>query len=203
MWSGRVGCEILGGRSRSHRKTCLTTDLRIVTGPPGVGSSPVAEPFVDRHDPSVLVRGNDFGARLRQGAIDPWLPEADQQNRVALSAETTAARPCVEVGLLTVYDGVVGPWLLPLSMRGTRPTTTVDDVLLLPPIETPLVAVPHELGRHHGAGSGARGADRSTPSPIAVPDPECDPLQPVNSGWPVTCTGAAAPAPERAKVSSA
>ncbi len=68
----------------------MMTDLLIVTGPPGAGKTTAAELLADRHDPSVLVRGDDFFAHLCQGAIDPWLPGADQQNHMLLPPLATA-----------------------------------------------------------------------------------------------------------------
>ncbi len=64
--------------------------LLIVTGPPGAGESTVAERLVERLDPSALVEGDRFFAMLRRGAIEPWLPESNEQNTVVTGAMAKA-----------------------------------------------------------------------------------------------------------------
>ena len=122
-------------------------ELLIVTGPPGAGKSTVAALIADRLDPSALVRGDDFFAHLRRGAIDPWLPAADEQNQVVAGAAAAATGRFVSGGLSTVYDGVIGPWHLPLFVAASG-LTTVDYVVLLPSLETVLDRVAKRTG--HG-----------------------------------------------------
>lgn len=112
-------------------------DLLIVTGPPGAGKSTVAALLADRLDRSALVRGDDFFAHLRRGAIDPWLPDADEQNRVVTTAAGAATGRFVGGGLSTVYDGVLGPWHL-ASFVDASGLAAVDYVVLLPPLDVVL-----------------------------------------------------------------
>ena len=104
----------------------------VVTGPPGAGKSTVSEGLALRLSPSALVQGDQFFGFLRAGAIDPWLEEAARQNEDVIEAGAAS------VGRLArrfevVYDGVVGPWLLPAFVGGTG-LQSVDYVILLPPL---------------------------------------------------------------------
>lgn len=80
----------------------------MVSGPPGSGKSTVARLLSDLYDPSALVVGDAFFSFLAKGAIDPWLPEADVQNRVVLDAAAAACGRLAE-GCTVVYDGVLWP----------------------------------------------------------------------------------------------
>jgi cytidylate kinase len=113
-------------------------DLLVVTGPPGAGKSTVAALVADRLEPSALVTGDTFFAFLARGAVAPWLPGADAQNRVVVDAAAAATERFVAGGLHVVFDGVVGPWFV------DRFTTQVPDlhyVVLLPPWRTCLERV--------------------------------------------------------------
>lgn len=65
-------------------------ELIVVSGPPGAGKTTTARVLADAYDPSALVIGDDLFAFLRRGRVDPWLPEADAQNRAVLASRTTA-----------------------------------------------------------------------------------------------------------------
>ena len=54
--------------------------LLVVTGPPGAGKSTVAEELARSISSSVLVEGDAIFRFLRNDAIDPWLPQANDQN---------------------------------------------------------------------------------------------------------------------------
>jgi cytidylate kinase len=52
----------------------------VVTGPPGAGKSTVSEHLALLLSPSALVAGDLFFGFLRNGAVDPWLEGAAEQN---------------------------------------------------------------------------------------------------------------------------
>lgn len=85
----------------------------MITGPPGAGKSTVSALLVAGFEPSALVAGDAFFGFLAGGAIAPWLPAAASQNRTVTEAAALAAGRLVRGGYTVVYDGVVGPWLLP------------------------------------------------------------------------------------------
>ena len=69
----------------------MTASLLVVTGPPGAGKSTVARLVSQRLDSSVLVEGDAFFGFMDQGAIAPWLAEADAQNEIVVGAVEDAA----------------------------------------------------------------------------------------------------------------
>ncbi|HEX2040334.1 MAG TPA: AAA family ATPase [Acidimicrobiales bacterium] len=107
------------------------SSLLVVTGPPGAGKSTVARVLADRFERSVLVEGDAFFAFLARGAQRPWLPGSEAQNEVVTRAAAVAAAAFVAGGYTTVYDGVVGPWLLPTFAAATG-LDSVDYAVLLP-----------------------------------------------------------------------
>jgi len=121
-------------------------DLLIVTGPPGAGKSTVAEHLVAVRSPSVLVAGDAFFAFLREGRIDPWLVESDDQNRIVAGAAAAATGGFAR-HTWTVYDGVLGAWHLPTFMAATG-LPHAHYVVLLPSVERCLRRVATRVG--HG-----------------------------------------------------
>ena len=111
------------------------SSLLVVTGPPGSGKSTVSAALAQRSGPSTLVEGDRFFAFLARDAIEPWLPESDEQNRVVMAAAASAAGRFAQGGFAAVFDGIVGPWFLDLFLSSTG-LTDLDYVMLLPPVET-------------------------------------------------------------------
>lgn len=108
--------------------------LLVITGPPGAGKSTVARLVADAAHPSVLIEGDAFFRFLARGAVEPWRPESQDQNTVVTEAGAAAAGAFATGPYTTVYDGVVGPWLLPTFVAATG-LSRLDYVILLPPVE--------------------------------------------------------------------
>lgn len=108
--------------------------LLIVTGPPGAGKSTVAAILANSFERSVLVSGDTFFGFLAAGNIDPWLPASATQNEVVTEAAAAATARFVDAGYDTVYDGVVGPWLLDRFLA-TAGAAVVDYAILLPSVD--------------------------------------------------------------------
>jgi cytidylate kinase len=108
--------------------------LLVVTGPPGAGKSTAARLLAERFEPSVLVEGDTFFGFLARGAIEPWLPESNEQNEVVTRAAAAAAGLYARGGYATIFDGMVGPWFLPTFAQATG-LDHIDYVVLLPSVE--------------------------------------------------------------------
>lgn len=128
------------------------SSLLVVTGPPGAGKSAVAEVFARAAQNSVLIEGDAFFGFLATGAIEPWLPESNDQNTVVTKAAASAAGAFARGGYATVYDGVIGPWFLPTFGAATG-LDHLDYAILLPPVEVCVRRVATRRG--HGFGDEA------------------------------------------------
>jgi cytidylate kinase len=92
-------------------------ELIVITGPPGAGKSSVSEHLANLFEPSALVAGDSFFAMIKQGFILPWLPQSRHQNTVVIEAAAATAGRLTDI-CSVVYDGVLGPWLLPTFVLG-------------------------------------------------------------------------------------
>ena len=97
-------------------------------------------------DPSALVPGDAFFGFLRNGAIAPWLEDAQTQNTSVIRAAAAAVGHLVH-DRDVVYEGVVGPWYLE-TFRRAAGVLQLHYALLLPPLEVCLQRV--RTRRGHG-----------------------------------------------------
>lgn len=123
------------------------SELIVITGPPGAGKTTVAELLVADYEPSALVAGDHFFGFLARGAIAPWLPAAAAQNETVTEAAALAAGRLVRGGITVIFDGVVGPWLLPAFAAATG-LDGLHYALLLPSEQVCLDRVRNRVG--HG-----------------------------------------------------
>lgn len=129
--ASRSGCQSV----RFTDQTSGMGSLLVVTGPPGSGKSTVSKLLAQQAGPSALIEGDQFFTFLARDAIEPWFPEAHEQNTVVTSAAASATGRFTAGGFITVYDGVVGPWFLD-TFRAATGLAELDYVVLMPSAET-------------------------------------------------------------------
>jgi hypothetical protein len=91
-------------------------------------------------DRAALVPGDAFFAFWTRGALLPWLPEADEQNRLVLRSAIAAAATLAAGGCPVVYDGVLRPQILSAlaeeaGRHGLQVPGELHYALLLPSLE--------------------------------------------------------------------
>jgi predicted kinase len=93
--------------------------ILILTGPPGVGKTTVAEILAARCPRAVHLESDVFFRFIRSDYVEPWKPESHQQNRVVMDIVGDAAAAYAAAGYRTIVDGIVIPgWFLePLRDR--------------------------------------------------------------------------------------
>ncbi|MEM7096587.1 MAG: AAA family ATPase [Actinomycetota bacterium] len=119
----------------------------IVTGSPGVGKTTTAQVAADRFDASAHIVGDHFFRYVRGGAIDPSLPESDEQNRQVMAISGATATAYARTGRTTFLEGIYGPWFL----DDVRDAIDVPShyVVLRAPLDT---CVQRALARHDERG---------------------------------------------------
>jgi gluconate kinase len=111
----------------------------LVTGPPGSGKSTVGRLVAAHFDLAVCMEADWFWTTIVRGHVDPWLPEADEQNRTVLRTAAAAAAELADGGYTVVMSGIFGPWYLDLVTDVLR--WKIDDlhyVVLRPGFEVTL-----------------------------------------------------------------
>ena len=110
--------------------------LLLLTGSPGCGKTTVAPLVADRHEPSVCLDLDWFFAKVRRGAVEPWKPEAHEQNRTVLRAAATAVAEFARGGYFTVAEGILYPFMLDLFEAACEPLAlTLDYAVLRAPVD--------------------------------------------------------------------
>jgi hypothetical protein len=66
--------------------------------------------------------------------VTPWLPQANEQNRVVIRASGAAVGEYAKGGFEAVFDGVLGPWWLPTFFEATE-LVDLHYAILFPSVE--------------------------------------------------------------------
>lgn len=125
------------------------TPVLILTGPPGVGKTTVAEILATRSERGVHLEADTFFHYIRTGFVEPWKPESQEQNEVVMRIAAAAAAGYAEAGYATVVDGIVIPaWFLrPLHDALVEAGQEVAYAVLRAPLERCLERVQSREGQ--------------------------------------------------------
>jgi cytidylate kinase len=108
----------------------------ILSGPPGAGKSTVAALLADHFDRSVLLPMDEFFHFIRKGHIEPFLPDAAQQNRVVVGVHAVAGAQFASENYTVILDGIVGPWFLDIYLEAARSLSLEVHYIVLRPSRT-------------------------------------------------------------------
>lgn len=96
--------------------------ILLLSGHPGSGKTTAADSLAHLPGvPKVHLHSDDFWGYIKHGHVDPWLAEADQQNRMIMEIAAEVAGRYASHGYLVVLDGVVRPSWLPAFEALGRP----------------------------------------------------------------------------------
>lgn len=112
----------------------LAGQILILTGPPGSGKTTTAGALAaEPGAPTVHLHADDFWHFIKNGAIPPYLPEADRQNEIVIDVLSRTAEAYAGGGYFVIVDGIIGPWFLQ-PFRGL--VAPLHYVVLRPPLST-------------------------------------------------------------------
>lgn len=96
--------------------------ILVLSGSPGSGKSTVAAALAaSAGSRNVHLHTDDFWGFIKQGHLEPWLPEAAAQNQTVMAVAAAAAERYALGGYFVVVDGVVGPWFIEAFSRLSVP----------------------------------------------------------------------------------
>jgi adenylate kinase family enzyme len=81
----------------------------ILAGPPGSGKTTVAGLLAAKSRRAVHLESDRFFHFIQAGAIEPWKPEAHEQNTTVMRIVAQAAVGYADAGYFTIVDGIVIP----------------------------------------------------------------------------------------------
>jgi cytidylate kinase len=126
----------------------VKNEVMILTGPPAVGKTTVAELLATNASvPTVHLTTDLFYRSIRTGFVLPFLPEAQRQNEVVIEAIVGTVATFARGGYDVVVDGILGPWFLPpFRALAERDQLAVSYVVLRPDLDTTLSRAEHRVG---------------------------------------------------------
>ena len=90
-------------------------EILILSGHPGSGKTTTAEALAHLPGgPKVHLHSDDFWGYIKTGKIDPWLPQAHEQNTLIMEITAAVAGAYARKGYFVALDGVIRPWALPI-----------------------------------------------------------------------------------------
>ena len=83
-------------------------EILILTGTPGSGKTTTTKLLaMQSGSTKVHLHSDDFWHFIKNGAIPPYLPEADRQNSVVIDALAKAAASYARGGYFVIVDGIM------------------------------------------------------------------------------------------------
>lgn len=121
----------------------------ILAGAPGTGKTTTASILAARSPAAVHVETDAFFRFICSGYIEPWKPESQAQNQVAMGIAGAAAAAYADAGYFTVVEGIVLPrWFL-TPLRGALRKAGFRAVYVV--LQAPLPVCLGRLERRDGA----------------------------------------------------
>jgi predicted kinase len=121
--------------SAQHDGAAGPGPVTVLTGPPGAGKTTVAAILAQRYTAAVHLHADDFWRFIRSGHIPPYLPQADRQNTVVITALGAAAAGYAAGGYHVIVDGIVGPWFMERFCAALDPAPEEVHYVVLRPDE--------------------------------------------------------------------
>ena len=81
----------------------------LLTGPPGAGKTTVARLLTSRARRAVHLEADSFFHFIAAGYVEPWRPEAHEQNTAVMRIVADAAAGYANAGYFTAIDGILIP----------------------------------------------------------------------------------------------